>query len=85
MYRAYGTYACACACVCECLSLSFGMRKIYARLSTRTLSLAHYILYGVKLQSNTHQNETTASETNRIREKESRLSRTVASPHRELV
>lgn len=83
--------ACACVrvlvCVSVCLRLSFGMRKIYARLSMRTLSLAHYILYGVKLQPNTHQNETTDSETSRIKEMEGKSSfkNSVASPHRELV
>ncbi|KAL1252848.1 hypothetical protein QQF64_017541 [Cirrhinus molitorella] len=57
-------------CVCECLS-SFVLRhEKDIRKTTRTLSLASYILYGVKLQPNTHPNETTDSETNRIKRTE---------------
>lgn len=59
--------ACALVCVCECLSSFVHRHEKDIRKTTRTLSLASYILYGVKLQPNTHPNETTDSETNRIK------------------
>lgn len=55
--------ACVCAYVCAyvcvfVLVCPLAWERYTQDYSTRTLSLAHYILYGVKLKPNTHQNET---------------------------
>ncbi len=59
VYRAYAyvrVRLCVCVCVCECSSSIVLRHEKDIRKTTRTLSLAFYILYGVKLQPNTHQN-----------------------------
>lgn len=72
--------ACECVCVRLCVCVFVLVRPLawerYTQdCSTRTLSLARYILYGVKLKPNTHQNETTTeSEANRIRRTEGKSS-----------
>ncbi len=72
VYRAYCTYGYVCVRLCECSS-SFVLRhEKDIHKTTITLSLASYILYGVKLQPNTHLNETADSETNRIKRMEAK-------------
>lgn len=69
VYRSYGTYAYVRVWVFVLVRPPAWER--YTK-TTRTLSLASYILYGVKLQSNTHPNETTDTETNRIKRTEAK-------------